>query len=204
MFQSTPQELLTISSIGQQETGSVGIGASQAGESILPIYEYGRCRALGASQEPSPDTAHPVDSPDLLLPNSAVLSPSFTAAIGKASPALQPHQVFEGTITDVSQGTFLATLCDKTDPSNPDEIMEFEDAEVSSEDRRLLTPGSAFYWIIGRERTIGGQIKNVSILQFRRVPAWTEGAIARAAERARQVTELLRKGDDAVDTTESR
>lgn len=124
--------------------------------------------------------------------------------IAKESPALQSRQIFEGTIKDVSKGSFLATLRDKTNPNNPEEIVEFENSEVSSEDRGLVIPGSAFYWIIGRERTVAGQIKNVSTLQFRRAPTWSESSIAKATERAQGIIDLFGKGDDEVDATETR
>ena len=199
MFQATPQESPGIFLGGQQKASSVNAGVAQVGESTSFIFEYGPREPLGASQEPTYDTAKPPGNLDPGLPNGAFLPPPVIVSIGKGSPALQAHQVFEGTITRVSQGHFSAILRDKTNPRNADESVEFENSEVSPEDGELLSPGSVFYWIIGKERTIGGQVKNVSIVQFRRVPPWTASVIAKAAQRAQEFVGLFQRGEDATD-----
>jgi hypothetical protein len=89
----------------------------------------------------------------------------------------------------------VAILSDKTNPGNPDErgSFDFEYTEISPDDLRLINPGSTFYWVIGNERTVAGQVKNVSMLQFRRVPAWTQSRLDRAADSARRLRESFRE-----------
>ena len=87
----------------------------------------------------------------------------------------------------------MAILSDKTNPSNPEEqaSFDFEDSEISPEDVKLVQPGSSFYWILGSELTVGGEVRNVSVVQFRRVPAWTKQKLAEAEAKAKQLTNLF-------------
>jgi hypothetical protein len=105
-----------------------------------------------------------------------------SAVVGKGS-SFRTHQLWEGTVTDVRPTAFVATLRDLTDSANPDEQAEFERSEVSHDDRVLIAPGAAFYWVVGTELTRAGQKRNVSTLQFKRLPVWTDRAISRAMER---------------------
>ncbi len=98
-------------------------------------------------------------------------------------------------MTEARNDGFVATLTDKTNPSNPDEQVVFDIGEVSEEDRGFTTVGSSFYWTIGSERMPSGQLKNVSMLQFRRLPAWTRSSVARAEARARNIGQLFRSGE---------
>lgn len=199
-----PQESPTVSLVGQQHNSSVDVGAAQIVGDAPLVYEYGETHPLGASQESTVESATFSEKFDPCLPNGALLLPPVSVAIGKECPALQPHQLFEGTVTDVADDFFWATLTDKTTPSNPDENVKFDCHELSLEDRGLVSRGSVFYWIIGKERTVGGQIKNISIVQFRRVPAWTGSAIAQATERAQRLRELFGGSDEAGEATENR
>ena len=115
---------------------------------------------------------------------------SLTAALSRGS-TLQTRQVWDGTVTEVGSDGFVARLVDKTDPNNPDEQGMFDFAEVPEEERGLIIPGSAFYWTIGSERTPAGQIRSVSMVQFRRVPSWTKTALSRAMEKAHLLKEAL-------------
>src|SRR5258708_37940616 len=121
---------------------------------------------------------------------------SLTAALSYGS-TLQTRQVWDGTVTEVRSDSFLARLVDKTDPINPDEQAVFEFAEVPEEERAFVTPGSAFYWTIGSERTPAGQIRSISMVQFRRVPAWTKTALARGADRALLLKAAFESGQGA-------
>lgn len=116
------------------------------------------------------------------------------AAIAKGS-VLKTLQVWEGTITGLDEQNFTATLRDLTKPSNPDEQAEFARIEVSEDDQELLTLGSTFYWVVGTERTPGGQKRNISTLQFRRLPPWTDNALRRANERAALTRSLFRSAE---------
>ncbi len=85
----------------------------------------------------------------------------------------------------------MATLSDRTRPSSPDEqaIFEFGSFEVPDDDQPLVTPGSVFYWMMGTERTRSGQVKNVSTVEFRRLPIWTKSSLASAATKAAHLKE---------------
>jgi hypothetical protein len=127
------------------------------------------------------------------IPGGAKLTPRLRVAVPGSAPRLKTRQLWEGTVTELLDNGFVAVLEDKTNLDNPDEqaTFAFDNTELSPDDYRLVRPGAAFYWIIGNERTAGGQVKNVSMVQFRRVPAWTERALKRAADRGRQIREFL-------------
>ena len=185
-----PQESSTTSLIGQGQASS--LDSSLPDESIRPIYHFARGRALGASQdELASETANFSDKPDPPIPNGATLRPFLKVTTRGRDPVLQTRQLWEGTVTEVRDGEFVAILSDRTSPKNPDEQVAFDFGEVSPADRELVRPGSVLYWIVGSERTVGGQVKNVSILQFRRVPAWTQSALSRAAVRAQRIREAF-------------
>lgn len=118
---------------------------------------------------------------------------TLAAALSHGS-TLQTRQLWDGTVTEIRSDGFIARLVDKTDPMNPDEQVMFEFAEVQDEERAMIMPGSAFYWTIGSERTPAGQIKNVSMVQFRRIPTWTKTALARSADRAQSVKAAFEYG----------
>lgn len=102
--------------------------------------------------------------------------------------SLQIRQLWEGTVTELCEDGFIATLTDKTRPNNPDEraVFQFESIEVPVDDLPLVQPGSVFYWTLGIESKASGQVKNVSTVEFRRLPAWpwTTSSIATASSEA--------------------
>jgi hypothetical protein len=111
-------------------------------------------------------------------------------APGRAA-RLRTRQLWEGTVTEVREGEFTAILSDRSNRDNPDEQAVFTTAEISPEDQALVRPGASFYWTIGSQRTLGGPVMNVSIVQFRRLPTWTTRKLAEAAEHARLMRELF-------------
>jgi hypothetical protein len=156
-----------------------------------PIYTVeSRPSALGAAQEVSSPTFAKERSVSVPFSEGTLKRP---AAQGRLF-ALRTDQFWEGTITEVRPKDFVALLVDQTNPNNPDEQVVFDAAEVSESDRAYIQPGAAFYWIIGSERSPAGQIRNVSIVEFRRVPTWTRSAIARAADRAARIKDAFHSG----------
>lgn len=123
------------------------------------------------------------------------MRPQIKLAVPGRSPRLKTRQLWEGTVTEVRSNGFVAVLQDRTNPKNPDEqvALEFDTTEVSPEDLALVKPGFSFYWIIGNELTAARQSKNVSMLQFRRVPAWTEEALAQAKSNAARLKQIFGK-----------
>jgi hypothetical protein len=107
----------------------------------------------------------------------------------------QIRQLWEGTVIEMHDEVFVASLSDKTKPSNPDERVEFEYIELSEDDNQLVSPGSVFYWTIGTERTPAGQVKSVSNVEFRYSPPWTRSVLASASARAAELKEWLEKSE---------
>jgi hypothetical protein len=162
-----------------------------------PLYQFGPAlSALGASQPPpDPQTSTSKDDTSTratFLPRDlTVAKPLVSAAFHSRSSRLRALQIWEGTVIAVDTERFRAKLADITDPSKPDEQAVFEIGEVAQDDVAFVQPGSSFYWTIGTERTPGGQQKNTSLLQFRRLPLWNRSAIAKTEERARRTKELF-------------
>jgi hypothetical protein len=136
-------------------------------------------------------TAQLADDVPPHVPSAVLLEPPIPAVLKGDGPSLQIRQLWEGTVTELRDEGFVATLSDKTKPSNPDEqaLFEFEYVEISKDDHILVKPGSGFYWMIGTERSPAGQVKNVSSVEFRRSPVWTRSALASADSRASRVKE---------------
>lgn len=68
---------------------------------------------------------------------------------------------------DVNEEKFTAKLIDQSDKTTY-EIAEFSMDDVSDEDKDLIELGAIFYWSIAREEDVNGQIKNTSLLRFKR------------------------------------
>lgn len=99
-------------------------------------------------------------------------------------------QKWEGIVLEIYKETFLGRLVDQTS-SGLDEEAEFSLAEVSEDDRELLAPGAVFYWNIGYNDSPSGQRTRVSVIRFRRLPAWSEREIEDAERKAEQLGELI-------------
>ncbi len=200
-----PQESSITFSPGQRRVSSSPSVATLPVASDSPVYDFRAVPALGAKQDSRPvassgslsfvslSSPGSIESADAQAPSSAMLPPRLNVAVPGRAPRLKTRQLWEGTVTEIRDGGFVAILSDKSNPNNPDEQAVFEAGEISPEDQGLVRPGASFYWVIGNESTVAGQVKNVSIVQFRRVPAWTPRKLAQAADHARRVRELLRK-----------
>jgi hypothetical protein len=97
-------------------------------------------------------------------------------------------------VVEVSSGSFTARLTDET-REGPEEEAEFEWADVSAEDRKLVEPGAIFYWTIGFYSMADGQVLRSSLLRFRRLPAWTNSELKRAQLNAATLMNELGKSD---------
>ncbi len=99
------------------------------------------------------------------------------------------RQQWEGTVLEVGDAEFIASLLDRTDRMQAEEQATFSLDEVPDEDREFVVAGGVFYWSIGYELSRGGQKRSVSEIRFRRLPAWTKGEL----EAVRRETEELLK-----------
>lgn len=117
------------------------------------------------------------------VPRDARVSPEVPQLPKEPGRTLQIKQLWEGTVTELRGKTFLALLKDKSQPDNPAEQVEFESVELRDDDWALVAPGSIFYWMIGTERTPSGQVRNISNVEFSRLPLWTRSSLKSAAQK---------------------
>lgn len=116
------------------------------------------------------------------VPRSVKVEPEVPQ-MRKAGRTLKIKQLWEGTVTELHGGTFVAILNDKSRPNSPAEQVEFESVELREDDWQLVAPGAVFYWMIGTERTPSGQVRNVSNVEFSRLPVWTRSSLKAASEK---------------------
>jgi hypothetical protein len=138
--------------------------------------------------ESSPPTFPMREGGGAQVPRSVRVKPSVPETREKG-PSLLIKQLWEGTVTEVCGGTFVAVLNDKSQPNSPEERVEFESIEIREDDRPLVVPGSVFYWMIGTERTPAGQVRNISSIEFSRLPVWTRNSIRAASEKGSRAGE---------------
>jgi hypothetical protein len=196
-----PNELPTISSTGPAETpqdrGGVTVGRDPM---VLLPPPFSLPLPSAAAQKAGLDTAGLRENDGIERSASFVgvappLSSRTTLGI-QVSPYFQTRQYWEGTVESVEGPDFIAIVRDRTQPGNPDEEVVFELDEVTASDRPSVSPGATFYWFVGAEYTPAGTQKNVSLIQFRRVPRWSTNAIERGKARARRFMELMAEADE--------
>lgn len=124
-----------------------------------------------------------------MVPNDSVRLPKKFA--GASTSKLRVKQLWEGTVVACEEERFTARLSDRTNPANPDEIAEFDLEEVAPDDQYLVNPGALFYWSIGTEQTPARQVKNVAVVNFRRLPRWTQSSFRKAEQRAKNVLAIF-------------
>jgi hypothetical protein len=128
-------------------------------------------------------TARAISNPEASVPRTVKVEPDVPETTKQAGASLQIKQLWEGTVTEVRGETFVAILNDKSQPSSPAEQVEFEAVELRVDDLPLVVPGSVFYWMIGTERTPSGQVRNISNVEFSRLPVWTRSSLKTASEK---------------------
>lgn len=117
----------------------------------------------------------------LLLPLSAPLRHPFTLL-----------QQWEGVVsTEPREGEFVAVVRDLTNPTYSEEQAMLSLEHVPPPDRKLVVPGAVFYWSIGYEDTPTGTRRTISVLRFRRLPAWTHGDMRRIAREVERFQRLF-------------
>jgi len=83
-------------------------------------------------------------------------------------------QEWEGYVVSISNETFTARLMDITSNATiEDEEADFLLSDLDDNDRRKISPGSIFRWVIGYRRSPGGTKDRSSRIVFRNLPAWT-------------------------------
>ncbi len=169
----------------------LGPRSSQRGDDLTSFPET--TAQVEGEDGPAPAQSGQTPQGVQYVPRAAVVKPQAPAVtFSTRVPALRTRQTFEGTVISTTPNSFESILADKTNPANPDELMTFEFAEVSEEDRPLIIVGAPFFLTIGAEQSPAGQLRNVSVVQFRRVPNWTRSALIRAKKRGEDISEVFR------------
>lgn len=148
---------------------------------------------------------HSIDLPED-LGTSSCSSPAYsdTSASEKQSRtplSIMPHtiidqsqfvslQKWQGIVIEIKKESFIARLKNLTE-NGIEEQSEILLAEVSEDDKRLLKPGSVFYWNIGYRISSLGQRTRASMLRFQRLPLWTNEEIGRAKKRALKLRKFI-------------
>ena len=101
----------------------------------------------------------------------------------------QALQKWHGHVLEVREDTFVARLT-PTAGEGPEQEAELYVEEVAADDRWLIEPGAVFYWSIGYLDRPSGRLR-VSILRFRRLPAWTYRELSSARQRANEFKNLF-------------
>ena len=108
----------------------------------------------------------------------------------KAKPTLTPTAEWEGYIESIDGEEFFVVMTNvRSNCSLPTDQAMFSISDINEYERPLLKEGAIVRWIIGRERLPTGQIRKVSELYFRRLPAHTEAGYLRAYHKAKSLLE---------------
>lgn len=111
--------------------------------------------------------------------------PQQVAATRAAQQGFAVLQEWEGYVVEVAKDFFTARLVDLTAGGHVEEEEgNFPLAELSDADRRQVRPGAVFRWTIAYRRAPGGTKQRVSLMVFRRLPAWTRRELERSRREA--------------------
>lgn len=99
-------------------------------------------------------------------------------------------QSWEGIVIKIGKKSFHARLFDLTRRGYEEEV-ELPLDEVSSGDRDLVSPGSAFYWSIGYLESKTGQRRRESITRFKRLGRWLKTEKETAKIEAKKIREII-------------
>lgn len=111
---------------------------------------------------------------------------------------LTPTAEWEGFVERVREVDFYVKMINLESRSPlPTDHATFSIDDVSENDRHLLKPGAIVRWIIGRERLPNGQIRKVSELYFRMLPAHTRTDYRRALNKVNELLEDTVWDDDS-------
>ena len=105
-------------------------------------------------------------------------------------PTLTPTAEWEGYVESINDEEFFLVMTNvRSNSSLPTDQAMFSIADINEHERPLLREGAIVRWIIGRERLPTGQVRKVSELYFRRLPAHTEAGYLRAYQKAKSLLE---------------
>ena len=138
---------------------------------------------------------HDLDILHIVPPVSSGASPHQQV---KQLPSLTPMAEWEGFVENIGDDEFAVVMVNVHSKSTlPTDQAVFSKDDINEHDRSLLREGAIVRWIIGRERRPSGQIRKVSELHFRRLPAHTQADYARAYHKAEALLEEIIWDDPA-------
>ncbi|MCY3715805.1 MAG: hypothetical protein OXG92_04975 [Chloroflexi bacterium] len=115
--------------------------------------------------------------------------------------SLTPIAEWEGYIDQVNGNEFFVKMVNiNTNKSVPEDLATFSVSDVSEHDLKLLKKGAYVRFILGRERFPSGEIRNVSQLFFRRLPAHSKKDFDRANRKAKDLLDSI----NWIDETKTR
>lgn len=96
----------------------------------------------------------------------------------KAPYSFSVLQEWEGYVVSISKDTFTARLVDVTrNRSLEEEEADLPLDDLEDADRRRISPGDIFCWVIGYNHSPGGTKDRASRIKLRDMPRWTKKEI---------------------------
>ncbi len=111
---------------------------------------------------------------------------------------LTPTAEWEGYIESIGDEEFFVKMVNVLSKSPlPTDQATFSKDDISEQDQKLLKEGAIVRWIIGRERLPTGQVRKVSEIHFRRLPAYRKEDYRQALVKANSLLEEIVWDDDS-------
>lgn len=112
--------------------------------------------------------------------------------IHPAEKRIKLLQQWECIVSRVTDDCVECELHDLTDESLPVEQAEVYLDEFNHFDRALLQEGAVFYWSVGHETSVNGQVRRYSELRVRRMPRLSQLRKREINKEAEHLSELLK------------
>lgn len=111
---------------------------------------------------------------------------------------LTPTAEWEGYVESVGESEFFVKMTNVRSKSPlPTDQASFSKDDVSEQEKHLLKEGAIVRWVIGRERLPTGQVRKVSELYFRRLPAHSRADFRRALNKAKTLLDKIHWDEDS-------
>ncbi len=148
----------------------------------IPANTSNSAQLLSDKFKKASSTVGRIDTEKIVPPTGSLV---LDKAKGRSGRTFTPTSEWEGYVENMSEDEFSVRLVNiRSQSSLPADQATFYKDEVSEYDQQLLREGAIIRWVIGRERLPTGQVRNVSELYFRRLPAHSGKDYKRAYEKA--------------------
>jgi hypothetical protein len=139
---------------------------------------------------PTPYILQSVPDSDTQPINFPGEGPVISLPVNRVERYFLPEQSWEGMVLEILEDSFRARLVDIENADQQEETEILKTAVTDEDDLKLLVPGAIFFWTIGH-RVEGRRSEQVSLIQFRRLPIWTEKEIQEAKREAMEFKKRL-------------